>query len=63
MRTTAAEQKVIVQLILLYRRSATDDRDGRALDGENYGAVVLRREHVPPEAVIIGLPSDRHTLP
>ena len=62
-RATAAEQKVVVQLILLYRRPATDDWDGRALDSEHHSAVVLRREYVPPEAVIIGLPSNRHTLP
>ena len=61
-RATATEQEVVIQLVLLYGRSAVDDWDRRALDSEHHSAVVLRREHVAPEAIIIGLPSDRHTL-
>ncbi|SRR6266403_1303659 len=60
--TTAAEQEVVVQLVFLYRGSAADEWGGRALDSEHHRAVVLRREYVSPEAVIIGFPSDRHTL-
>jgi len=61
-RATATEQEVVVHLVLLYRRPSADDRRGRALDGEYDGAVVLRCEDVTSEAVVVGLPSNRHTL-
>jgi hypothetical protein len=61
-RTTAAEQESVVQLVFLCRRSAVDDWDRLTLDGEHNRAVVLRRKHVAPETIIIGLPSNRHAL-
>ena len=61
-RTAAAEEKVVVQLILLYRRSPADVRNGRALDRKRDGAVVLRRKNVAAEAIVVWFPPDRHAL-
>ena len=61
-RTAAAEEKVVVQLILLYRRSPADVRNGRALDRKRDSAVVLRRKNVAAEAIVVWLPPDRHAL-
>jgi hypothetical protein len=61
-RATATEQEVVVHLVLLYGRPSANDRRGRALDGEYDGAVVLCRENVTSEAVVVGLPSDWHAL-
>jgi hypothetical protein len=61
-RTAATEEKVVVQLVLLYRRPPTDNRDRRALNRECDRAIVVRRKDIPTEAVVVRLPPDRHAL-
>jgi hypothetical protein len=61
-RATATEQEVVVQLVLLHRRPSADKRRRCALDREYDGAVVLRRKDIPSEAIVVGLPSNWHTL-
>ena len=61
-RAAAAEEQVIVQLVLLYRRPSADDWYGRALDRERDGTVVRRRKDVPAEAVVVRLPPNWHAL-
>ena len=62
-RAATAKQEVVIQLVLLCRRPAPDDRDGGPLNREDDSAVVLCREHVPAEAIIVWLPPDGHALP
>ena len=61
-RAAAAEEKVVVQLVFLYRRTPANDRDRRALDGKHDSAIVLRRKHISTEAVVVRLPPDGHAL-
>ena len=59
---TAAEQQVIVQLIFFRRRPPVNPLGGRAFDGQDDSAVIIRRKDVPSEAVVIRLPPDRSVL-
>jgi hypothetical protein len=61
-RAAAAKEQVVVQLVLLYRWSTADERDGRALDRERDGAIVIRRKDITAEAIVVWLPPNRHTL-
>jgi hypothetical protein len=56
--TTAAKQQIIVQLILLRGRPGVDPLCGRAFDGEDDSAVIIRREDVPSEPIVVRLPAN-----
>lgn len=59
----AAEQQVIVQLVLLGGRAPAAKYTSRcALERQNDRRIIGRRKNVPAEAVCIGLPSKRIRL-
>lgn len=58
----AAEQQVIIELISFRGRPLVDPLGGRAFDGKDDSAVVICREYVPSEAVIIRLPPNGSVL-
>ena len=56
---TTAKQQVVVELILLGRRSASTHNPCRcSLDRQNHRRVVWRGKDMAAEAVIVGLPSN-----
>ena len=63
MRTAAAEQQVVVQLVLLRRHAARAEHPRRsAFDGDDDGRIIWRREHMPPEPVRVRIPPKRIRL-
>jgi len=61
-RATAAKQQVVVHLILIRGRPGVDPLCGRAFDGEDDGTVIIRRENVPSEPIVVRLPANWRVL-
>jgi len=59
---TAAKQQVIVHLVLPRGRPGVDPRCGRALNGEDDSTVIIRRENVPSEPIVVRLPANWSVL-
>ena len=61
-RATAAKQQVVVYLILLRGRPGVDPLCVRAFDGEDDSVVIIRRENVPSEPIVVRLPANWRVL-
>jgi len=61
-RATAAKQQVVVHLMLLHGWPGVDPLCGRAFDGEDDSAAIIRRENVPSEPVVVRLPANWRVL-
>jgi hypothetical protein len=62
MRATVAEQHVIIQLIFFHGWPLVDPLCGRAFDEKNDNAVVIYREYIPSESVVIWFPPNQCVL-